>query len=354
MAKPSASGSNFKLFPVSLVGSYPQPDWLIDRAGLAGHSVPRVRAAHLWRIPESHLLEAQRDATLVAIREQEEAGLDIITDGEIRRESYFNRFATALDGIDIEQAGSRLSRGGRAVTVPRIVAPIRRRRPVEVEDMAFLRAHTKRLAKITLPGPFTMTQLAQDDFYGDEEQVAMAYADAVNEEVRDLFAAGADIVQLDEPYMQAQPDKARRYAVKAINRALEGIEGTTVVHMCFGYAAMVGSDKPNRYAFLDELRDCRCRQLSLETAQPRLDCSTLGAIAGKKILLGVIDLSDMTIESPQTVARRIEAALDYIAPENIIVAPDCGMKYLPREVAYGKMQAMVAGAQLVRERVAPA
>ncbi|RPI48365.1 MAG: 5-methyltetrahydropteroyltriglutamate--homocysteine methyltransferase [Betaproteobacteria bacterium] len=339
------------LFPVSLVGSYPQPDWLIDRAGLAGHSVPRVRAKHLWRIPEPYLLEAQRDATLVAIREQEEAGLDIVTDGEIRRESYFNRFATALDGIDIEHAGSTLSRGGRPVTVPRIVGPIRRLAPVEVEDMAFLRAHTRRLAKITLPGPFTMTQLAQDDYYGDEEGVAMAYAQAVNEEMRDLFAAGADIVQIDEPYMQAQPEKARRYAVKAINRALDGIEGTTVVHMCFGYAAMVGSDKPNRYAFLDDLRRCDCKQVSLETAQPRLDCSTLGVLDNKKVLLGVIDLSDMTIESDVTVAERIEAALPYVRPENIIVAPDCGMKYLPREVAYGKMRAMVEGARLARERL---
>jgi 5-methyltetrahydropteroyltriglutamate--homocysteine methyltransferase len=353
MDKPSPSKLGPTLFPVSLVGSYPQPEWLIDRAALAGHGVPRVRASHLWRISEPHLAEAQRDATLVAIREQEEAGLDVITDGEIRRESYFNRFATALDGLDLEQAGSRLSRGGRAVAVPRIVAPIRRRHPVEVEDLVFLRAHTTRLAKITLPGPFTMTQLAQDDYYGDEEKVAMAYAEAVNEEVRDLFAAGADIVQLDEPYMQAQPEKARRYAVKAINRALDGIAGTTVVHMCFGYAAMVGSDKPNRYAFLDELRDCRCRQLSLETAQPRLDCSSLRAVAGKTILLGVIDLSDTTVESPQTVAQRIEAALPYVAAENIIVAPDCGMKYLPREVAYGKLRAMVEGARIMRERLAP-
>ena len=338
------------LFPVSLVGSYPQPDWLIDRAALAGHSVPRVRARHLWRIAEPHLAEAQRDATLVAIREQEEAGLDIITDGEIRRESYFNRFATALDGIDIEHAGSRLSRGGRSVEVPRIVGPIRRRQPVEVEDMRFLRAHTRRLAKITLPGPFTMTQLAQDDYYGDEEQVAMAYAQAVNEEMRDLFAAGADIVQIDEPYMQAQADKARRYAVKAINRALDGIEGTTVVHMCFGYAAMVGSDKPNRYAFLDDLRACDCKQISLETAQPRLDCSTLSVLDNKKILLGVIDLGDNSVETGETVASRIEAALPYVPAENIIVAPDCGMKYLPREVAYGKLRAMVEGARIARER----
>jgi 5-methyltetrahydropteroyltriglutamate--homocysteine methyltransferase len=340
------------LFPVSLVGSYPQPDWLIDRAQLAGHTVPRVRAKHLWRIPEPYLAEAQRDATLLAIRAQEEAGLDIITDGEIRRESYFNRFATALDGLDIEQAGTTLSRGGRPVAVPRIVGPIRRRRPVEVEDMVFLRAHTKRLAKITLPGPFTMTQLAQDDYYGDEERIAMAYADAVNEEIRDLFAAGADIVQIDEPYMQAQPDKARRYAVKALNRALEGIEGTTVVHMCFGYAAMVGSNKPNRYAFLDDLRDCACRQVSLEIAQPRLDCSTLEVLNGKKILLGVIDLSDLAVETPATVIERIEAALPYVSAENIIVAPDCGMKYLPREIAFGKMRAMVEGARAMRERFA--
>lgn len=339
------------LFPVSLVGSYPQPDWLIDRKALAGHSVPRLRAPHLWRIAEPYLAEAQRDATLLAIKAQEDAGLDIVTDGEIRRESYFNRFATALDGIDIEQGGTTISRGGRRVPVPRIVGPIRRRHPVEVEDMVFLRAHTQRLAKITLPGPFTMTQLAQDDYYGDEEKVALAYAEAVNEEIRDLFAAGADVVQIDEPYMQAQPDKAKRYAIKALNRALDGIDGTTVVHMCFGYAAMVGNDKPNRYAFLEELRECSCKQVSLETAQPRLDCSTLGVLDAKKILLGVIDLGDMTIETPQTVAARIEAALPHVPAENIIVAPDCGMKYLPREVAAGKLRAMVEGARIMRTRL---
>ena len=337
------------LLPVSLVGSYPQPDWLIDRDRLRAGSVPRVRAESLWRIPEPFLAEAQRDATLVAIRTQEDAGLDIITDGEIRRESYFNRFATALDGIDLERAGTALTRGGNPVPVPRIVGPIRRRRPVEVEDMAFLRAHTRRLAKITVPGPFTLTQLAQNDHYPDEESVAMAYADAVNAEVRDLFAAGADIVQLDEPYMQAQPEKARRYAVAAINRALAGVEGTTVVHMCFGYAAMVTTAKPNRYGFLAELSDCACQQVSVETAQPNLDCSTLAALAAKKILLGVIDLSDHTVESAETVAARIRRALPFVHAANLIIAPDCGMKYLPREVAYGKLRAMVEGARLVRE-----
>jgi 5-methyltetrahydropteroyltriglutamate--homocysteine methyltransferase len=340
---------NAMLLPTSLVGSYPQPDWLIDRERLRSGSVPRVRARELWRIPDPFLAEAQRDATLVAIREQEEAGLDIITDGEIRRESYFNRFATALEGIDLERSGTTLSRNGRPIAVPRVAGPIRRRHPVEVEDLAFLRAHTRRFAKITVPGPFTLTQLAQNDHYPDEESLALAYADAVNEEIRDLFAAGADIVQMDEPYMQAQPEKARRYAVKAIDRALRGIRGTTVVHMCFGYAAMVPSAKPNRYAFLDELRDCACQQISLETAQPRLDCAQLAALANKKILLGVIDLSDETVESPQTVAERIRRALPFVPAQNIIVAPDCGMKYLPRAVAFGKLQAMVEGARLVRE-----
>src|SRR6185436_1026539 len=335
------------LFPTSLVGSLPQPEWLIDRAKL-GSSVPRIRAKDIWRIPEPWLEEAQRDATLIAIRSQEEAGLDIITDGEIRRESYFNRFATALDGIDNDHPGTALSRSGKPTAVPRVTGPIRRRRPVEVEDMIFLRAHTRRLTKITVPGPFTMTQLAQNEYYPDEESLAMAYADAVNEEIRDLFKAGADFVQIDEPYMQAQPEKARRYAVKAINRALEGIAGTTIVHLCFGYAAMVKGDKPNRYAFLEELRDCACQQISLETAQPRLDCSTLAALDNKKILLGVIDLSDMQVESPQTVAERIRRALPYVEAANIIVAPDCGMKYLPRKVAFGKMQAMVEGAKIVR------
>jgi 5-methyltetrahydropteroyltriglutamate--homocysteine methyltransferase len=338
------------LFPTTLVGSLPQPDWLIDRAQL-GNRVPRIRAKEVWRIPEPYLEEAQRDATLLAIRAQEEAGLDIITDGEIRRESYSNRFATALEGVDIDNHGMALGRSGRPTAVPRIIGPIRRARPVEVEDVKFLRANTKRTIKMTVPGPFTMTQQAQNDYYADEESAALAYAEAVNAEIRDLFAAGADIVQIDEPYMQAQPEKARAYGLKALNRALEGISGTTVVHICFGYAAAVGHSKPAGYSFLAELRDCTCSQISIETAQPKLDCAVLEKLGDKKILLGVIDLDDMSVESADTVASRIRRALPYTKAENILVAPDCGMKYLPREVAFGKMKAMVAGAKLMREEV---
>ena len=342
------------LFPVTLVGSFPQPEWLIDRARLLARLPPRVRAKELWRIPESLLEEAQRDATLVAIRAQEEAGLDIITDGEIRRESYSNRFATGLDGIDLDNPGTAMDRTGHPAPVPRIVGPIRRTRPVEVEDVRFLRAHTAKPIKITVPGPFTMTQQAQNDFYPDDESAAMAYADAVNAEIRDLFAAGADIVQIDEPYMQARPEKARQYAIKAINRALDGISGTTIVHMCFGYAAVVHKKPGAGYSFLPELRDCSCQQVSLETAQPNLDCSVLSKLDNKKILLGVIDLGDPNVETAEVVASRIRRALPYVKAENIIVAPDCGMKYLPRETAIGKMRAMVAGAAIMRKEVAGA
>ena len=337
------------LFPTTLVGSYPQPEWLIDRARLSKQLVPRIRATELWRIPGEYLEEAQRDATILAIRAQEEAGLDIITDGEIRRESYSNRFATALDGIDIENHGLAIGRTGQANPVPRIVGPIRRKRPVEVEDVKFLRANTKRLIKMTVPGPFTMTQQAQNDYYPDEESVALAYAAAVNAEIRDLFNAGADIVQIDEPYMQAQPEKARQYGLEALNRALDGITGTTVVHICFGYAAMVGHVKPAGYSFLPELHDCTCTQVSVETAQPKLDCAVLAKLDNKKILLGVIDLDDPKVETAVAVAARIRRALPYVRPEDLIVAPDCGMKYLPRETAFGKMCAMVAGAKIVRE-----
>jgi 5-methyltetrahydropteroyltriglutamate--homocysteine methyltransferase len=336
------------LFPTSLVGSYPQPEWLIDRAKLSSRLPPRVRAKELWRVPESWLDEAQRDATLLAIRAQEEAGLDIITDGEIRRESYSNRFATALDGVDIDNHGVAMDRTGHPNPVPRIVGPIRRTRPVEVEDVRFLRANTRRPIKMTVPGPFTMTQQAQNDYYPDEESAALAYAAAVNEEIRALFAAGADVVQIDEPYMQARPEKARQYGLKALNRALEGISGTTVVHICFGYAAVVGHVKPAGYSFLPELHDCTCAQISIETAQPKLDCAVLTKLDNKKILLGVIDLDDPTIETSEVVAARIRRALPYARAENIIVAPDCGMKYLPREVAFGKMKAMVEGAKLMR------
>ncbi len=338
------------LFPTTLVGSYPQPEWLIDRAKLAKRFPPRVRAKELWRIPEPLLAEAQDDATRLAIRAQEEAGLDIITDGEIRRESYSNRFATALEGVDIDNPGTALDRSGHPNPVPRIVGKIRRRHPVEVEDLRFLRAHTAKAVKMTVPGPFTMSQQAQNDYYKSAEEAAMDYAAAVNEEIRDLFAAGADIVQIDEPYMQARPEKARQYGLAALNRALEGIQGTTAVHICFGYAAII-HERPSGYSFLGELAGCSCKQVSIETAQSKLDCSVLKALPGKKVLLGVIDLNDMQVETPDTVAARIRRALPYVKAEDVIVAPDCGMKYLPREVAFGKMKAMVEGAGIVRAEI---
>ena len=339
------------LFPTTLVGSYPQPEWLIDRAKLAGRFPPRVRARELWRVPEPYLAEAQEDATLMAIKAQEEAGIDIVTDGEIRRESYSNRFATALDGIDLDNPGSALDRSGHANPVPRVVGPIRRRHAVETGDVEFLRRHTQRRIKVTVPGPFTMSQQAQVDHYGgSRELAAMDYAVAVNAEIRDLFTAGADVVQLDEPYMQARPDAARQYGLAALNRALQGVTGTTAVHICFGYAAII-HERPSGYSFLPELAECSCHQVSVETAQSKLDCSALKALAGKKILLGVIDLSTNEVETPEFVAARIERALPYVDPADIIVAPDCGMKYLPRAVAFGKLQAMVAGAQLARRRI---
>jgi 5-methyltetrahydropteroyltriglutamate--homocysteine methyltransferase len=338
------------LFPTTLVGSYPQPEWLIDRNKLAARFPPRVRAKELWRIPEPFLTEAQEDATIMAIKAQEDAGLDIITDGEIRRESYSNRFATALEGIDIENPGVALDRSGHPNPVPRIVGNIRRKRPVELDDLAFLRRHTTRSVKVTVPGPFTMTQQAQNDFYATPKEAAMGYAHAVNAEIKDLFAAGADVVQIDEPYMQARPGAAEEYGLEALNAALDGVKGTTAVHICFGYAAVI-HERPSGYSFLTQLKDCSCHQVSFETAQSKLDCSVVQDLKGKKLILGVIDLSDMTVEAPEVVAARIRRALPYAAPEDIIVAPDCGMKYLPRDVAFGKMQSMVAGAGIVRNEL---
>jgi 5-methyltetrahydropteroyltriglutamate--homocysteine methyltransferase len=338
------------LLPTSLVGSYPQPEWLIDRKKLAGRFPPRVRATELWRIPAEYLAEAQDDATVMAIKAQEEAGLDIITDGEIRRESYSNRFATALEGIDIDNPGTALDRSGHPNPVPRIVGKIRRKHAVEVEDLKFLKRHTTRMVKITVPGPFTMAQQAQNDFYPSKVEAAMDYAVAVNAEIRDLFAAGADIVQIDEPYMQARPKEAEEYGLEALNKALDGITGTTAVHICFGYAAVIHA-RPSGYSFLGQLKGCSCRQVSLETAQSNLDTSVLTELKGKKIILGVIDLADMNVETPETVAARIRRALPYADAKDIIVAPDCGMKYLPREVANGKLHAMVAGAAIVRREL---
>jgi len=339
------------LFPTMLVGSYPQPEWLIDREKLAQRFPPRVPAKELWRIPEPLLAQAQNDATIMAIKAQEDAGLDIITDGEIRRESYSNRFATALAGIDIDDPGTALDRSGHPNPVPRIVGPIRRKHPVEIDDLKFLRAHTTKPIKMTVPGPFTMSQQAQNDYYPSEEAAALAYAVAVNEEIRDLFAAGADIVQVDEPYMQARPEKARQFGLKALNHALEGITGTTAVHICFGYAAII-HQRPSGYSFLPELAGCSCAQVSVETAQSKLDCAVLGQLAGKQILVGCLDLNDLTIETPEAVAARINAALRYVPAAHVILAPDCGMKYLPREVAFGKLQAMVEAARLLRAEFA--
>jgi 5-methyltetrahydropteroyltriglutamate--homocysteine methyltransferase len=335
------------LLPTSLVGSYPQPDWLIDRDRLAGRFPPRVRARELWRVSPEFLNQAQRDATLLAIRAQEDARLDIITDGEICRESYSNRFATALDGVDIDNPGTALDRSGHPNPVPRVVGPIRRKHPVEVEDLKFLRAHTPRTIKITIPGPFTMAQQAQDDYYGSREALAFGYAEAVNEEVRDLFAAGADIVQLDEPYLQARPAEAQQYGVKVINRALDGVTGTTAVHICFGYAAII-HERPAGYSFLPELAACDCDQISIETAQSGLDCSVLSSLDGKTIILGVLDLADPAVESPEVVVERVRRALPYVPASRIVLAPDCGMKYLPRETAFGKLTAMTAAAVRLR------
>jgi 5-methyltetrahydropteroyltriglutamate--homocysteine methyltransferase len=332
----------------TVVGSYPQPGWLIDRERLGARLPPRVRARELWRVQEPFLEEAQDDATRLAVQDQERAGVDVITDGEMRRESYSNRFATALEGVDLDNPGIALDRTGHENPVPRVIGPIRRLRPVEVRDVELLRSLTTRRIKITVPGPFTMTQQAQNDYYPDERGLALAYAEAVNEELRDLKAAGADVVQIDEPYLQARPEPAREYALEAIDCALEGIDGDTVLHTCFGYAHLV-EDRPGGYPFLGELDDCDATHVSLEAAQPNLDPEVLRELPGKTIVLGVLDLGSGEVETAEVVADRIRRALAVVEPERLVVAPDCGMKYLPRERAFAKLQAMVEGARLVRE-----
>jgi 5-methyltetrahydropteroyltriglutamate--homocysteine methyltransferase len=329
----------------SLVGSYAQPDWLIDRERLRGRFPPRVRARELWRVDPRWLEEAQDDATRLAIADQERAGLDIVTDGEMRRESYSNRFATALDGVDVDNPGTALDRSGHPNPVPRVVGPVARRHPVQVRDVEFLRAHTSRRTKITVPGPFTMSQQAQDDHYGAPDALGMAYADAVRGEIIDLIAAGADVVQVDEPYMQARPQAAREYGLDVLRRATDRIEGTTAVHVCFGYAAII-HDRPGGYSFLPELAATECDQISIETAQSGLALDVLDALAGKTIILGVLDLSTDAVEAPETVEARIRRAFPHAGPELLIAAPDCGMKYLSRAAAYGKLEALVAGAAL--------
>ena len=336
------------LLPTTVVGSYPQPDWLVDRHMLGSRLPPRVRAKEIWRVAPEFLEQAQDDATVVAIRDMERAGIDIVTDGEIRRESYSNRFATALEGMDLDNPGTALDRTGHPNPVPRVVGPIRRARPVEKRDVQFLRANTDRAIKATLPGPFTMSQQAQDDHYRDDEAFAMALAEAVNEEVRDLFAAGADVVQLDEPYLQARAEKAQRFAIKAINRAFHGITGTTALHTCFGYAHIV-HNRPQGYPFLEPLADVDVRQISIESAQQKVDLGVLRSLGGKTLIVGVIDLSDESpVEDVETLVRRIRNALQFVAPERLILAPDCGMKYLPREKAFGKLSALARAAERVR------
>jgi 5-methyltetrahydropteroyltriglutamate--homocysteine methyltransferase len=338
------------LLPTSLVGSYPQPEWLIDRKNLASRFPPRVRMQQLWRVDPAYLEQAQDDATLIAIRDQERAGVDIITDGEMRRESYSNRFANALEGVDMEKVGTALDRSGHPNPVPLVTGKIRRKHPVQVRDVQFLRANTdkSRQIKITVPGPFTMSQQAQNGFYKSDAEMANDYADAVREEINDLFAAGADVVQIDEPYMQARPKPAMEYGLAALNRALDGVKGTTATHICFGYAHII-HERPAGYSFLTQLKDSSVNQISIETAQSGLDTSVLKDLPGKGIILGVIDLSTNEIETPEVVAGRITKAFKDVSPDRIIVAPDCGLKYLSREVAYGKMLAMVEGAKLARQ-----
>ncbi|MFC5064119.1 uroporphyrinogen decarboxylase family protein [Actinomycetospora atypica] len=335
------------LLPTSLVGSYAQPDWLIDRAKLAGRFPPRVRAKELWRVDPEFLEQAQDDATLLAIRAQERAGLDVLTDGEMRRESYSNHFATALEGVDVDNPGTALDRSGHPNPVPRIAGEIRRTGPIQRRDVEFLRANTDRTIKITVPGPFTMSQQAQNDHYPDDEAAAMAYAAAVNAEIRDLFDAGADVVQIDEPYMQARPEPAREYGLAALNAALDGVTGTTAVHICFGYAAIIHA-RPEGYSFLPELAGSPVDQISIETAQSGLDLGVLSDLTDKTIILGVIDLSDPAVESAETVADRVRRAYDRMPPEQLVIATDCGMKYLPREAAEGKMAAMAGAAAILR------
>jgi 5-methyltetrahydropteroyltriglutamate--homocysteine methyltransferase len=347
------AGSSRDALVTTVVGSYPQPDWLIDRKRLAERLPPRVRARELWRVEEPFLEEAQDDATRLAVRDMEVAGIDVITDGEMRRESYSNRFATALDGVDLDDPGVALDRTGHENPVPRVMGPIRRSRPVEVRDVEFLRSISDHRIKITVPGPFTMAQQAQNDHYPDDRSLALAYAEAVNEELLDLKAAGADIVQVDEPYLQARPEPAREYAVEAIGRALDGITGETVLHTCFGYAHIV-HDRLDGYPFLRELNDCLATSVSLEAAQPDLDPGVLSDLPDKTIVLGVLDLGSSEVETPEAVAARIRNALTVVAPERLVVAPDCGMKYLPRALAFRKLEAMVAGARLVREELARA
>jgi 5-methyltetrahydropteroyltriglutamate--homocysteine methyltransferase len=335
------------LLPTALVGSYAQPDWLIDRAQLAGRFPPRVRAKELWRVEPALLAQAQDDATELAIRAQERAGLDLLTDGEIRRESYSNHFATALEGVDVDNPGIALDRSGHPNPVPRVVGPIHRPHPVQVRDLEFLRAHTDRPVKMTVPGPFTMSQQAQNDHYPDVESAAMDYAAAVNAEIRDLFAAGVEVVQVDEPYLQARPDAARAYGLAALNCALNGVTGTTAVHLCFGYAAII-HERPSGYSFLPELAGCPVDQISIETAQSGLDLGVLADLAGKTIILGVVDLSTPQVETADAVAARVRRAYPYLPPDRLVIAPDCGMKYLPREAAEGKMRAMAGAAALLR------
>jgi 5-methyltetrahydropteroyltriglutamate--homocysteine methyltransferase len=341
-----------RLLPTTVVGSYPQPDWLVNRDILVGNKVvPRVRLKQVWRVPEDALEQAQDDATLIAIRDMERAGIDIITDGEMRRESYSNRFAVALDGVDVDNPATVTSRNGTPTAVPRVVGPIRRREPVEKRDMEFLRANTDRLTKITLPGPFTLSMQAHDEHYGDDEALAMAYAAVVAEEARDLKAAGADVIQLDEPWLQARPEQAKRYGVKAIDRALEGVAGPTVVHLCFGYAAVV-ADKPSGYSFLPQLADSAASQISIEAAQPKLDLGILGDLANKTVMLGVLDLGTAEVESAAEVAARLRAGLKHVPAERLVAAPDCGMKYLPRDRAFAKLKALAEGAAIVRRELA--
>lgn len=341
------------LLPTTVMGSYPQPGWLVDRDMLVGEGVPRVRAEGIWKVDQAFRSEAIEAAVLAAIADQEEAGVDIITDGEIGRESYFNHFANSLGGVDTERLGSGVNRRGGQAVVPLVSGPIRRIHPIELAAARFLRAHTSHRTKVTVPGPFTLSQLAQDDYYGNQRSLAMAYAGAINEELRDLESAGIDVLQLDEPYLQANADVARGFAVEAVAAAVDGIGATTTLHTCYGYALYMG-DKSGGYPFLSDLADAPVDYVAIEAAQPRLDPATVAELAPRSVVFGVLDLGTEEVEKPEEIAQRIRAALEHIDPDRLSVSPDCGMKFLPRPVARAKLAAMVEGARMVRSELGAA
>jgi 5-methyltetrahydropteroyltriglutamate--homocysteine methyltransferase len=339
-----------RLLPTTIAGSLPKPAWL---------ATPEVLWAP-WRLAGEQLAEGKRDAVLLALRDQEAAGIDIVGDGEQSRQHFVHGFLAGIEGVDMTRRRRIPIRAGRyEADCPTVTGPIRRPAPVHAEEARFARAHTAHRLKFTLPGPMTIVDTVADEHDGDRVRLAMAFARVLNEEARELAALGVDVVQIDEPAFNVYMDEVRDWGIAALERAVDGVACTTAVHVCYGYGIEANiawkrslGDEWRQYELtFPHLARSRIDQVSLECANSRVPMSLLSLLDGKDVLAGCIDVASTHVETPEEVAGVIREALRHVAPERLQPCTNCGMAPLPREVARAKLRALAAGAALVREEL---